>query len=581
METRQENALALIRDEDTGSWLRYTQAAEVISTYQVDEVATLVQYIEQQVERGLTAIGYIAYEAAPAFDSSLRTHTSLNTPPVPLLCFALFRAAEKTTLPEVGTTPWLSFNASISKQDYLERVRKIKEHLGAGDSYQVNFTYQLCREIDSDSVNSVDLFAALYQQQPSPHSLFFQCADITLCSVSPELFFRLDDEHIAMEPMKGTRVRSKDAIEDQKLRAELLSSEKEKAENLMIVDMVRNDLAKIASPGSVSVDSLFEIMALPTLWQQVSRVSANTHASVYDILGALFPCASITGAPKKQSMEIIKALEKSPRGVYTGAIGVIRPHRQVKFSVGIRTLITDTQAQRMSYGVGSGIVWDSLGDSEWRETQDKAKVLQQQPAFQLLETMRYDPQSGIYLLDFHLDRIQASAKHLGYQCNESKLRTQLNEIIAEHPLRIRLLLDSTGNFVIETTELMQTSKTVVVSLANNPVYSHDLFLHHKTTQREIYENAKAGHTDVDDVVLWNERGELTETSIYNLFLEIDGEFVTPCLSSGLLAGTLRRELLRLGKVKEAVLKKTALKEATAIFVGNSVRGLIPASLKAD
>ncbi len=566
-----QSVTALLRDEQSGHWLQFSDAIEIVSTVRHAEVEAKFQRLQTLVDQGLYAVGYVAYEAAPAFDSSL----SVKPTSAPLLCFAVFGKPVICQLPPPLPTLPLSLATTLEHREYLEKIARIKDHLEAGDCYQVNFTHTLKGYI-RDTVNPLDIFATLYRQQPSPRSLFFQYDDTVFCSVTPELFFALDGDHITMEPMKGTRPRNAVPQLDQQLRQELLDSEKEKAENLMIVDMVRNDLGKIARPGTVQVDALFEIMCLPSLWQQVSRVSARTEASVWEIFQALFPCASITGAPKRQSMEIIKSLETEARGVYTGAIGLIRPGRVARFNVGIRTLVLDTGRRLASYGVGSGVVWDSDAASEWQETLDKASIVQAQPSFELLETMLYRPGEGIALLEFHLQRLQSSAHFFAYPLNRQELEQALAAIQSSEPLRIRVLLNSTGQYRIEATPIGRSTSEVTLTLAKNPVDSGDLFLRHKTTHREVYESAKADAGEADDVVLWNERGEITETTIYNLFLEIDGEILTPALSSGLLAGTLRRELLESGKAREAILCLGDLEKASRIFVGNSVRGLLPA-----
>ncbi|MDA0687304.1 MAG: chorismate-binding protein [Proteobacteria bacterium] len=572
MQASLDSVTALVRDEQSGQWLLFTNATEIVSTSDIEEVAGCFQRLQALIDDGYYAVGYVAYEAAPAFDSSLPAHQ----PGTPLLCFAIFEEPAVASLPQPLPDLPLSLATSLERGDYLEKIEKIKDHLEAGDCYQVNFTHTLRGQRVSDASSPLDIFATLYEHQPSPRSVFFQHDSTIICSVSPELFFKLEGDRITMEPMKGTRPRHEVRELDEQLQQELLDSEKEKAENLMIVDMVRNDLGKIARPGSVQVDALFEIMALPTLWQQVSRVSASSGASLWQIFRALFPCASITGAPKRQSMEIIRTLETSARGIYTGAIGVISPQRRAQFNVGIRTLVLNDHNMTASYGVGSGVVWDSDPASEWQETLDKARIVQPRQSFDLLETMLYRPGEGIVLHKFHLQRLSDSANYFGYPLNPDEIGRVLATIESSEPLRIRLLLDSAGQCRVETSPLVRAAEEVTLTLAKKPVQSGDLFLRHKTTNREVYESARADAGEVDDVVLWNERGELTETTIYNLFLEIDGELLTPALSSGLLAGTLRRDLLESGKAREAVLNLGDLERATRVFVGNSVRGLLPA-----
>lgn len=575
MNTELKSISAIVRDERTGDWVQYTHALELISANSLDQVESAFERIQQSVDAGRTAVGFVSYEAAPAFDPSLPVHNAAGS----LLCFAIFDSFHSISLPAGTQGLATNLRPTLSRANYLRAITQIKKHLEAGDSYQVNYTHQLAEKVSSDSIDSQEIFFTLYEQQPSPRSIYFQTDQLTLCSVSPELFFQLDGERISMEPMKGTRPRHSDPRIDRALREELLLSEKEKAENLMIVDMVRNDLGKIASPGSVNVDALFEIMALPSLWQQISRVSAITHASLWEIFKALFPCASITGAPKRQSMEIIKQLENQIRGAYTGAIGIVRHDGSAQFNVGIRTLVCDNLRNTLSYGVGSGIVWDSEWESEWQESMDKARILQSLQKFELLETMVYHPEKGIYLQDFHLQRLQRSAEFFAFTFDWQQIAVSLNGIEENQSMRVRLLLAMNGEFRVELAELSPQISTVCLALALESVSSENVFLHHKTTNRSVYELAKEAIPNVDDVILWNERNEITETTIYNLFLEIEGELLTPCLSSGLLPGTLRRQLLESGQAKEAVLNKADLQRATQLFVGNSVRGLIAATLK--
>ena len=570
-----ESAIAVVRDEQSGQWLQFSGAIDLLVASSAAEVEEKFQRLQALVDQGYYAVGYVAYEAAPAFDASLPVREAKT----PLLCFAVFKEPEPISLPEAVAALPLYLSTTLARDDYLEKVTAIRQHLEAGDSYQVNLTHTLRGHL-LEETNPLAIFATLFGLQASPRSVFFQQGDTVLCSVSPELFFELDADRITMEPMKGTRPRHHDSKLDARLRQELLDSEKEKAENLMIVDMVRNDLGKIARAGSVGVDALFEIMELPTLWQQVSRVSASTDASLWEIFRALFPCASITGAPKRQSMNIIKSLETEARGIYTGAIGLIRPGRRAHFNVGIRTLVINTQTNDASYGVGSAVVWDSEGPDEWLETLDKARIVRAVPNFELLETMLFVPGQGIALRDFHLQRLQNSADYFATAIHISDIQQDLDLIDSDLPLRLRLLVDSTGQHRIEHAELNPAKEEVTLVLATLPVNSQDPFLQHKTTHRQVYESAMATAGQADDVLLWNERGELTETTIYNVFLEFDGELLTPALSSGLLAGTLRRSLIETGKAREAILGVEALADASRILVGNSVRGLIPARMLA-
>ncbi|GAB5499429.1 MAG: aminodeoxychorismate synthase component I [Pseudohongiellaceae bacterium] len=562
---------AIISTEDGAGWQRFSRPVAVVTARRPGEVVPALKQVEAYAAKGLTAIGYVAYEAAPAFDSSLKCRHHNGA----LLKFAVFSESQAWEPP--GTPlPNLALASEIGKPDYLAAVDDIKRYLRDGDSYQVNFTQRLIGHCAADPET---LFAALLTAQPSPLACFLQDETEAVCSVSPELFFSLDNEHIMMEPMKGTRPRGSDAASEQRMQRELLDSEKERAENLMIVDMVRNDLGRIVAPGSVKVDALFELRSLPTVWQQVSRISATTSASLPELFSALFPCASITGAPKARTMEIIEQLEVSPRGVYTGAVGVVRPGRSMRFNVGIRTLTVDRHRKVAEYGIGGGIVWDSEPVAEWQEARVKARVLDSGNSdWQLLETLVYDPDSGVALRREHLDRLAGSARHFGFILDLDAVKQTLDDYQADRPMKLRLLLERDGQFRLEDSKIPDSKSVVSLGIAVSPVCSRDNFLRHKTTQRQVYQYALQQVADVDDVILWNEREELTETTIYNLFLDIEGALLTPPISAGLLPGTFRRHLLDSGQATESVLYKDDLVRASRILVGNSVRGLREARL---
>ncbi len=558
--------VCIARSADGSGWERFSDAVEVVQARQLQDVEAALQRVEALTDKGLTAVGYVAYEAATAFDASLPCQQTT----LPLLKFALFERGESWT-PHGTETTAIRLAPELGKADYVGAITAIKQHLAAGDSYQVNFTQRLCGICPADPE---PLFARLVQQQPTDYGLYMADSEIAILSVSPELFFSLDGHNIRMQPMKGTRPRGPCAETDRQFYQELISSEKERAENLMIVDMIRNDLGRIAVPGSVKASRLFEILQLPTVWQQVSTVSAQTDADLLTLFRALFPSASITGAPKRQTMAIIKQLERSARGVYTGALGVIRPARQMLFNVGIRTLVLDTRTRHAEYGIGSGIVWDSRADAEWHETRFKARVIEQgQEDFKLLETLAFKPGQGIVLLEQHLKRLQRSAAFFGFHFDSSRIRQLLEDLQSDVPLRLRLLMNRDGHPDLQQQALPEPGKEPLLKLARSPVNSRDNYLRHKTTCRQVYEDMKAAVADCDDVILWNERGELTETTICNLFLRIDGDLLTPALACGLLPGTWRESMLAKGEAREAILYKSDLARAQEVLLANSVRGL--------
>jgi para-aminobenzoate synthetase/4-amino-4-deoxychorismate lyase len=362
----------------------------------------------------------------------------------------------------------------------------------------------------------------------------------------------------------------------------------------MIVDMIRNDIGRIAEPGSVETVSRFDVEKYPTVWQMTSTVRGDLAqrrkgAKIAEVLSALFPCASITGAPKAKTMEIVRSLEKGPRGVYTGAIGFIAPDGAAQFNVAIRTAVVDRINGLVEYGIGGGIIWDSNADAEYEEAITKSRILarrspEMQPGcFQLLETMLWE-NGEIFLLERHLKRLADSAEYFGFQCDLEKIRIAFNEgcrpddptgrtpCEVTRPTKIRLLLNRDGSFEIQTSEIKRGEGTAsTLAIAKEPVDSGDVFLYHKTTNRSVYEKAKADFPEVDDVLLFNEHGEVTESCIANVVIEVDGRKVTPPVSCGLLSGTFRDELLERGEIEEGIVMLADLKQASAVWLVNSVR----------
>ncbi len=355
----------------------------------------------------------------------------------------------------------------------------------------------------------------------------------------------------------------------------------------MIVDMLRNDLGRVALPGSVSVSELFAVERYPTLLQMTSSVEARTTAGLPEIMAALFPCASVTGAPKVRTMEIIAQTEQAPRGVYTGAIGCVGPGRRARFNVAIRTVVVDRESGESCYGVGSGVVADSSAAGEYAECLLKARILSETP-FRLLETMRWTPHEGFYLGEAHLDRLMASAAFFGGDVSRPAVEAELQAWSGrlEKPSRVRLLVDLDGHVELETSPLdaggqvwnlespfaVQDLAPVPVALAKTPVDETSPWLYHKTTRREVYDRALRDWPDVDDVILWNSRGEITESCRANVVLDLGQGWVTPPVACGLLAGTLRARLLELGHVREQVVQLADLETAHRVFLLNSVRG---------
>ncbi|HYW10081.1 MAG TPA: aminodeoxychorismate synthase component I [Longimicrobium sp.] len=542
----------------------------VLRADRVDEVAGVLAEVEAATAAGLHAAGFVAYEAAPAFDPALVTRPP--APGAPLAWFAVFAERRDETPDEpVGDFHLGEWEAATPRAEYVARVGRIREWIAAGDTYQVNYTLRLRAPFHGDASA---LYRRLCGAQRSAFCAFLDLGGHAIVSASPELFFRWRDGELELRPMKGTRPRGRHAAEDARLAAELLSSPKERAENLMIVDLLRNDAGRIAEVGSVRVDRLFEAERYETVHQLTSTIRATTPPSTRlgDVFRALFPCGSVTGAPKVRTMGIIAEVEDEPRGVYCGAIGFASPGEAV-FSVAIRTLVIDRAARRAEMGVGSGITWDSDAAAEHRECLDKAAFTRRAPNdFALLETLLHEPVAGFFLLDEHLARLERSAAHFDFRFDRREILRRLHAVVSpDQALRIRLLLDRAGAITVGAAPLDAAPSPVRLGLAAEPVDSREPLLFHKTTRRDVYNRARAARPECDDVLLVNERGELTESTVANLVLHLDGALLTPPLDSGLLPGVFRAHLLRRGIIHERVLTLADVERARGIYLINSVR----------
>jgi para-aminobenzoate synthetase/4-amino-4-deoxychorismate lyase len=548
----------------------------VIEARFVADVLHALESVEDAVSGGLHAAGFVAYEAAPAFDSALTVR-----PPdgrMPLVRFGIYRERVPSAPPEPSSTADAfhlgAWTPSITREAYARDVARIREWIAAGDTYQVNHTFRLRAPFAGDDRV---LYARLVNAQRSAYCAHLRSGGVSLLSVSPELFFRWRGGELELRPMKGTRPRGRWPAEDRAVADELLHSAKDRAENLMIVDLLRNDAGRVAEFGSVHVPALFDVERYETVHQMTSTIRARTRpdARLTEVFRALFPCGSITGAPKVRTSEIIAGLEDSPRGVYTGAVGFASPGEAV-FNVAIRTLVIDRERGTAEMGVGSGITYDSDAAAEYDECLSKAAFTRRAPAdFRLLETILWEPDAGFYLLDRHLERMRASADHFGYRFDGDAGAARLEEAVAsaDGALRVRLLLARDGEATVEAHPLGTGAgdEPVRVAVAAEPVDSGDAMLYHKTTRREAYERRAASRPDCGDVLLVNERGEVTESTIANLVVEMDGARWTPPLECGLLPGVVRAELLAAGQVRERVLAPDDLRAGDALWLVNSVR----------
>lgn len=570
-----------------GERLRYAFGAplRLLQADTLAEVKPLLEQVQAEALAGRWCLGHVAYEAAPAFDAALRVHPATG----PLAWFAVFDAAlpwpEDELLPSgaaaaVQQPVKIRWDSGPERAAFTRDIEAIQAAIAAGDCYQINHTAQLEGQLLQGS--PLALYAALRRAQPGGYSAFLDTGTRQLLSVSPELFFDWDGSKLLVRPMKGTAVRGATPEQDQAHADALLSSAKERAENVMIVDLIRNDLSRIALPHSVKVPRLFHREALPTIWQMTSDVTADSRpgTTLADVFTALFPCGSITGAPKVQAMRLIHELEPVPRGAYCGAIGVVQPGGHATFNVAIRTVTA--QGQRLSCGIGSGITSGATAEGEWQEWRHKLAFLDRaSEPFELLETLAL-ADGQLRHRSEHLARLQRAADHFGYPLDQTALLAQLQALVAAHPQgmwRVRLLLDAQGRAQVQAFAMEASPAEVTLVLAPQPFEAaQGEFVRYKTTRRAHYDAAAPTQPGVFDAILWNGQGELTECTRGNLALQIDGEWLTPALSCGLLDGVGREIALREGRLQEAVLRVEDLQRATGLAFLNSLRGWIPARL---
>lgn len=573
---------AVIKSFDSSTWLLLENPSSVVACTDYGEVLPCLHDVQARLaSEGGLAVVVLSYEASPAFDSAMKVRSGGLE--FPLLHVAHYPVASPVASPlslpsgshEAG--PW---NLPLEPADYAAQIDHIHGLIESGDTYQVNFTMQMRSRFRGDPLS---FFQALYRCQPTDLCAFVDLGDYAVCSGSPELFFEMDKGRVVSRPMKGTAPRGLTYRDDLASRDRLLRSAKDRAENVMIVDMIRNDVGRIAPCGEVTVEKLFWAECFPTVWQMTSTVSCRSSASFPEVLSALFPCSSITGAPKIRTMEIISETETDPRGIYTGAIGLWGPGNRARMNVAIRTAVVDKKSETAAYGVGGGIVSDSVAQSEYEECRTKTRILTDfRPEFSLLETMLWRQADGFMLLEYHLERLSESAGYFGFPMDQARLAERLKIESGEFggtESRVRVLLQADGSISTEWHALAASrSEPVELRLARRPVDSGNLFLYHKTTNRKVYTEALQEGGGADDVLLWNERGEVTESTIANVFFESDGILLTPPVSSGLLAGTYRRHLLQSGTAVERVIHKDEISTFSKLFVANSVRGLQEAYL---
>jgi para-aminobenzoate synthetase/4-amino-4-deoxychorismate lyase len=576
-----------------GGALLFSDPLRVLACRAAHDLAHAFETIRAAAANGLWCVVLADYELGYLLEPKVlgRPYRSIE----PLLTVLVF--GRPNALDRAGVQAWLAarleavaeerrfcgvadVRPGIAEADYVEHVERIRRYIVAGDCYQVNLTYPLRFRHYGDPLA---LYRKLRDRQPVSHGAFVRLRERAILSLSPELFLQRRQGRLTSRPMKGTAARDADPVRDAASREWLAGSAKDRAENVMIVDLIRNDLGRLARTGSVRVERLFEIEPYPTVWQMTSTVTADApQADIEQVLRALFPCGSVTGAPKIRAMQIIAELEKGPRGLYTGAIGCVAPDGDFGFNVAIRTLVLgDDGGGRM--GIGSGIVYDSMPAAEWAECQWKARFLTGAEAgFELIETMLWSADAGgIALLDLHMQRLGESARCFGFRFDELAIRAAVAARTAglpQPPHRVRLLLAQDGGLRIDAEPLPPVGP-LRVCLSPHRVDSADLFLYHKTTHRALYDaelRRAVAQEGCFDALFCNERGELTEGARSNIFLAFGGELHTPPVFAGLLNGVMRRNLLARGepRIVERTLYPEDLRRADAVYLSNALRGLL-------
>jgi len=541
---------------------------EIVAT-RPEEVVPALRLLQERVAIGLHAAGFLCYEAAHALNGDLTTCAPGD---LPLLWFGLYEERRTTPFPEViepyRTSDW---KPSKSGEEYCGAVAAVRKLIAAGDCYQVNLTM---RQDFSFSGSPRAYFSELCRSQPTLYSSYLETGNHRVLSASPELFFSLSNGILTTRPMKGTAPRGRWFEEDEAEKQKLRESPKELAENLMIVDLLRNDMGMVSQTGTVQVASLFDVETHATVHQMTSTIQSRLREDVgtLELFRALFPCGSITGAPKRRSMEIIAQLEEAPRGLYTGCLGYLSPGGEAQFSVAIRTLVLDMASGRGELGIGSGITFDSIAASEYAESLGKGRFAREsRREFHLIESFLYD--GGLFLQKRHLERLARSAAYFGFPLEPAAIRDTLQGVAkgCTGKQKVRLLLFPDGSISCEAAPIAEATQQASVDFAQVAVNSADPFLYHKTSWRELYQAELAQRAELTEVIFLNQRGEVTEGANSNIVVLKNGELLTPALESGLLPGVFRGELLALGTIRERTLTRQDLENAEEIYLINSVR----------
>jgi len=563
--------------EQAGQALRcaFGVPRQTLVAHSLAQVRPILEAVDALSKQGYWCVGYVSYEAGSAFDPAFEVHEADG----PLVWFGVHDSPLAWPEIDPGDEAQVQWHEGLARPDFDQGMLAIHEAIAAGELYQLNYTAQMRGQLQG---TPIDLFMALQRAQPGGYSAYIDTGERQVLSVSPELFFDWDGERILTRPMKGTAPRGATSEGDAALAAQLHASPKERAENVMIVDLIRNDLSRVALPFSVRVPHLFQLQALPSVWQMTSDVEAVTRpgTTLSDVFAALFPCGSITGAPKVSAMQMIRRIEPGPRGVYCGAVGVVRPGGAATFNVAIRTVTVQGGLARC--GIGSGITADATAEGEWQEWRHKRAFLERASTpFELLETMALES-GALRHIALHLARLARAATHFGFTLDAARVERCLADLVKAHPQglwRVRLRLDARGQVSVEAYPLQASPERVQLSLASTAFEAaHSEFVRFKTTRRAHYDAFAPQVPGVFDTLLWNPQGELTECTRGNVAVQLDGCWVTPPLSCGLLDGIGRARALSEGRLSEAVVRVEDLPRATGLAFVNSLRGWLCADL---
>lgn len=560
--------------------MEFQHPLKIITTNKIEEIDNCFSDIQQEINQGYYAAGLVSYEAAPAFNPYLHVKQG---PTMPLLWFGIFEEplTPRTSKTAIYTTD--QWKPNITNDNYNKQISKIHEYIQQGKTEQVNYTLKMKAAFEGDPLA---FYQNLIAAQAADYTAYIDTGRFKIASASPELFFQLENGTITTKPMAGTAPRGKTYEDDLAQAKWLKNSKKNQQENNIIVKAMKSELEKIANKGEVQVVNRHSIEKYPTVYQMTTTLTAEVSPNIklFNIFKAIFPCGSITGLPKKETMDVISEVEHETRDVYCGAIGYITPNQEAIFNVPIRTAVIDTQTNEAIYGVGGGITLESVAEDEYKEVLTKTAILHtKQPDYQLLESLRLED-GHYFLFDEHMRRLKQSAIYFNVNLDMKKIKQSLHSFADVHPkdtYKIRLMVNRNGDYIIEGNRINDNKnlQPTIVKLAMDSIDKEDVFHYHKTTYREIYE--KHHSTETFDVLLWNKDEEITEFTNGNVVVEVNGKLYTPPVSCGLLPGTFREHLLNEKIILEKIITLDELTTCHTLWFINSVRKWVPVQLKIE